>query len=342
MISVAVVVPVLNGEQTLPYCLNALARLNPAPAQIVLVDNGSSDRTPALLHDFAAANADRRVQVLEDRRRGAAAARNTGIRAATTDLVAFTDADCAPHPAWLRHLVVPFVDPRVGAVAGRVVSAPAASTTELFSALYTLQLPERPARHRRWTPLEGGYPTANLSVRRTLLEKVGGFDMTGPNEDHDLCARLYAHGAEIAYVPEAQVFHHHRGTFSGMVRQAFTYGFCHPYLLGRHASHGLWLELPRRTIEWGACPIKAWVDLAAADKKLLAMLGLGIFVPSTLALPPLYLVWLAVSASRRARRVGVRVGPGAALQLGLLLVVKSFAMTIGRWRGSLKYGVLCF
>lgn len=337
----SVVVPVLNAGRTLPQCLGALARLDPAPAEIILVDNGSTDESLHLARAFARGHAG--VRVLTEAQRGAAAARNAGIRAATGDAVAFTDADCAPAPNWLQHLREPFADPSVGGVAGRVLPAPARGTLELFSALYTLQLPDRPARHVRWTPRTGGFPTANLAVRRDLLAELGGFDasLVIYGEDYDLCARLYARGAAVAYTPEARVSHHHRTTLGAMLRQAFGFGRSHAFLLRRHARHGLWLELPRRTIEWPACPRPAWMDLASADKKLLAMLALALVVPPAAVLPPLYLAWLAVAASRRARQVGARVGVGGALGLGGLLVLKSLAMTAGRWRGSLKYGAVC-
>src|SRR5712691_9076065 len=176
MLSVSVVVPILNAIRTLPSCLAAIERLDPKPLEILLVDNGSSDGTLVLLHDFARDHRSFDVKVLEQPRRGAAAARNTGFQAAKGDVIAFIDSDCAPEPTWLTYLVEPFSDHRVGAVAGRVVAAPAASTTELFSALYTLRLPDRPARSRGWTPWEGGYVTANFAVRRSLLMELNGID----------------------------------------------------------------------------------------------------------------------------------------------------------------------
>lgn len=343
MLSVSVAVPVLNAARTLRTCLAALERLQPPPAEILLVDNGSTDGSLDLLRAFARDRMPERAQVLEEPRRGAAAARNAAIRAAKGDVIAFTDADCAPEPAWLRHLTVPFSDPAVGAVAGRVVPAPAASTLELFSALYTLRLPEGAARRNQWTPWEGGYPTANLAVRRVLAQDLQGFDESVGiyGEDYDLCARLYARGAEVAYVPEAQVAHFHRTTLGGMVRQAFGFGRSHPYLLRRHAPRGLWLDLPRWSFCWRAFPFRAWVDLASADKKVLAILLPGIlYGPALLALP-LYAGWLGVAAARRARRAGVPVSPGAALSLAGLLVLKAAAMTAGRWWGSLRYGGFC-
>lgn len=344
MPGVSVVVAVLNASRTLPACLDALLRLEPAPQEIILVDNGSGDGSLDILQTFAEQHPARTIHVLQEARRGAAAARNTGIRAATAEVVAFTDADCAPDAAWLRYLTRPLADPVVGAVAGRVLAAPASSTLELFSALYTLHLPDRPARHRRWTPWEGGFPTANLGVRRSLLERLAGFDeeLKIYGEDYDLCARLYALGSEIAYVPEAWVAHHHRTTLRSMLRQTFGFGRAHPNLLRRHAGKGLWLDLPQRSVGWDRFPSRAWVDLASADKKVLAILVGGIAYGPALWLLPLYGAWLAVSAARRARQAGVNPSPAAALELAGLLVLKSAAMTAGRWWGSVRYGALCF
>lgn len=343
MLNVSVIVPVLNARRTLPTCLAALERLQPPPAEILLVDNGSADGSLDLLRAFARDRAPERAQVLEEARRGAAAARNAALRVAKGDVIAFTDADCAPEPAWLLHLTEPFTDGTVGAVAGRVVPAPAASVLELFSGLYTLRLPEEGARRRRWTPWEGGHATANLAVRRGLAQALDGFNerLQISGEDHDFCARLYASGATIDYVPRARVAHFHRTTVGGMLRQAFGFGRSHSYLLRRHGGRGLWLEIPGKALRWERCPVRAWVDLASADKKVLAILFLGALYGPALVLLPLYAGWMGRAAARRAGAGGVPVSPAAALGLAGLLVLKSAAMTAGRWWGSVRYGALC-
>lgn len=343
MPTVSVVVPVLNAARTLPACLDALARLDPAPGEIILVDNGSSDGSLSQLQEFARRHQIGVVRALQESRRGAAAARNTGIRTAGGELVAFTDADCSPEQDWLASLVAPFADPVVGAVAGSVGSSPVASILETFSGLYTLRMPGEPSRHRRWTPWSGGFPTANFMARRALLERLAGFDeaLVIYGEDYDLCARLYGLGVEIAYTPVARVTHHHRTTLRGMLRQAFGFGRAHPYLLRRHAADGLWLEIPGFFRHWSGFPIHGWVDLAAADKKILMLLCAGLAFPPALWLLPLYALWLARLTHRQAGRAGTQVSPGVALQLAGLLVAKSAAMTAGRWYGSVKYGALC-
>lgn len=343
MLSVSVVVPIRNAARTLPRCLEALAKLDPAPHEIVLVDNGSTDESLAFIRAFAGKYAAKGVRALEEPRRGAAAARNTGARVVVGDVIAFTDADCAPDPSWLRALMEPFGDPSVLAVAGRVQAAPASATVELFSALYTLQSSEKPARYQRWTPWEGGFPTANFAVRRGSFKEIGGFDEEVEiyGEDYDLCARLYGHKAVIAYTPEATVRHHHRTTLSSLLRQAFGFGRGHAYLLSRHAVSGLWLDLPVRSFFLSGFLMPAWIDLASADKKTMAILGIGFLYKPVLYLWVLYALWLAVSAYHRATQRGISVSAMEAFGLAGLLLMKSAAMTAGRWWGSVKYGALC-
>lgn len=343
MLSVSVVVPIRNAARTLPNCLAALERLDPAPFEIILVDNGSTDESLALIRAFAGDRAAKGVRVLEEPRRGAAAARNTGAWVAAGDVIAFTDADCAPDPSWLRMLTEPFGDSSVLAVAGRVLAAPASTALELFSALYTLQSLDKPARHHRWTPWEGGFPTANFAVRCDSFKQIGGFDKEVEiyGEDYDLCARLYDRNAVIVYTPDAGVRHHHRTTLSGLLCQAFGFGRSHPYLLRRHAVAGLWLDFPVRSFFLSGFPMPAWIDLASADKKVLAVLIAGAMYAPALLLLPLYLLWLAMATAQRAGSAGRPVAFSTSIGLAGLLLMKSAAMTAGRWWGSLKYGAIC-
>src|SRR5438445_2678799 len=105
MLNVSVVVPIRNASRTLPACLAALERLEPPPMEIILVDNGSTDESLSLMRRFAHAHHSKRVKILEEQRRGAAAARNAGARAADGDVVAFTGCDCGPDPICPPHLL---------------------------------------------------------------------------------------------------------------------------------------------------------------------------------------------------------------------------------------------
>lgn len=343
MLSVSVVIPVLNAARTLPLCLAALGRLDPKPDEVIVVDNGSSDGSQGLLKAFESDHAGWAVRCLLQPKRGASAARNTGINAASGEVIAFTDADCEPDVDWLKRLVVPFQDPAVGGVAGRIVGATGGSVLDLFSSLYTLQSPAQPSLHTTWTPWAGGFPTANLAVRRSLLEQLGGFDegVTIYGEDYDLCARLYRRGSAIAYRPEAVVRHHHRSTLAALLRQAYGFGCSHAYLFGRHRPKGLWLELPRYATVWASAPVNGWLDGASADKKLFGILALWWLYQPLWWLLPFYVLWLIREARKRAALAGALPSVTQAVGLAALLLAKSAALTAGRWRGSWKYGTFC-
>jgi GT2 family glycosyltransferase len=338
---VSVVVPARDAARTLPRTLPALAELAPAADEIVLVDNASTDDTGRQLAAFAVGRAN--VVVLQEPRRGASVARNTGARAASGDVVAFTDADCCPRTDWLAGLTAPLADPSVGAVAGRLTSTPPIGVVETFSSLFTLQAPAVASRHTRWTPWAGGFPTANLAVRRELLvHRLGGFDESVAiyGEDYDLCARLYATGAAIAYAPDAVVEHQHRVALRPMLRQAFGFGRSHAWLMRRHVR-GLWLDLPRAPVVRERFPLPIWIDAGSPDKKAVVLLTLGLLWRPGLALSVLYGAWLWWDVTARTRAHGLAVSWLGRWGLVGCLVAKAAAMTGGRWWGSLRYGRAC-
>ena len=337
----SVVVPIRNAARTLPRTLAALGALAPAPDELVLVNNASTDDTRARLHAFAAAGT--KVVVIDEPRRGASVARNTGARAATGDVVVFTDADCCPRTDWLAALGAPLADPTVGAVAGRLASTAPRGVVETFSSLFTLQASRAPARHTRWTPWAGGFPTANLAVRRALLQRVGGFDESVAiyGEDYDLCARLYEAGAAIVYTPDAVVEHQHRVALGPMLRQAFGFGRSHAWLMRRHVPRGLWLDAPRASVVRERFPLPLWIDAGSPDKKVAMLLALGLLWRPLLALLPLYGAWLWWDVTRRTRARGVAVSWLGRWGLVGCLLAKAAAMTSGRWWGSLRYGRAC-
>ena len=112
---VTVVIPVRDRQAELARCLAGLAHL----PRVIVVDDCSAD--PAAIAQAAAGTG---AQVLRRPVNGGpGAARNTGLAAATTPLVAFLDSDCVPGPGWLDALLPHFADPAVGAVAPRIVPA---------------------------------------------------------------------------------------------------------------------------------------------------------------------------------------------------------------------------
>src|SRR5207247_4488922 len=94
-----VVVASYNGARTLKPCLESLTRLAYPDCQVILVDDGSTDATPEIAKEFPG------ILYIRQGNHGLSVARNTGIAAATGEIVAFTDSDCRPDEDWLYYLV---------------------------------------------------------------------------------------------------------------------------------------------------------------------------------------------------------------------------------------------
>jgi glycosyltransferase involved in cell wall biosynthesis len=240
--SLSVVIPSLNGAAGVRRCLQALEhqtiRRN---LEVIVVDDGSADRSV----EAAAAHA---ITIRHSTSRGVSAARNSGIRAASAPVIAFLDDDCEPYLTWAETLLAGH-DDDVAAIGGQIVPASRPGFVlgyltrhnpldpqeiELVSgggALYRLgrylrrQWTETPHAGRRAV---ASFPSANMSVRRSALVAIGGFDerIRFGSEDEDLCRRLREAypGTYLKFEPEAQVLHHFRPSLLSMMRRRHAYG----------------------------------------------------------------------------------------------------------------------
>ena len=105
----SVIICTRNRPQQLVGALAAVARLDPAQAEVVVVDNTPRDgRTGQVVDTFPG------VRYVCEPVPGLSVARNAGVRASTGELLAFTDDDARPSPGWIAHLATAFADPQVG------------------------------------------------------------------------------------------------------------------------------------------------------------------------------------------------------------------------------------
>ncbi len=195
---VTVVVPAHNAAATLPALLDALAALDVPPGtavETVVVDDRSTDGTGELAaaHPVGAT-------VLRSSGTGPAAARNLGAAHGQGDVLAFTDADCAPTPGWLTAGLAG-LDAGADLVQGAVGPPPGVHVGPF----------DRTLRVGQPTQL---FETANLLLRRTLFEELGGFESwlgtataKELGEDAWLGWRAIRSGARCTFAPQALVHH---------------------------------------------------------------------------------------------------------------------------------------
>jgi len=236
-LSVTVIVPVRDRTTMLERCLAALGGEYP----VVVVDDGSADpRSVAGVATRHRATLCRRAS-----NGGPAAARNTGLAAVRSELVAFLDSDCVPPPGWIEALAAHLTDPLVGAAAPRVVTpSPAARPTaaaRYAAACGSLDLGGRPARVAPGSRVSY-VPTAALVVRRAALDGVEAdgevFDPARRyGEDVDLVWRLHEAGWRIRYEPTVQVPHEGPPGWPSLLARRFSYGTSAAPLARRHPAN---------------------------------------------------------------------------------------------------------
>lgn len=244
--SVTVVVPAYNSQGTIAACIESLLNLQylREKLEIIIVDNGSSDDTATIASRYP-------VRVLKENRRGAAAARNRGIREARGEYIAFTDSDCQVGPDWLHKLVRAAIENKSLAVGGRIVNAVSSPIARFTESQRVMN--QEDAIRGIMEPLPF-ILTANALFKKKLLDEVNGFDVAFNQgvEDTDLCWRLHAQGCVFTYAHDAVVYHHHRLTAVGLYFQFFKYAKGEVQLVVKHRSRLSLREL--RSMLW----IRGW------------------------------------------------------------------------------------
>ncbi|AOB32561.1 glycosyl transferase family 2 [Bordetella sp. H567] len=195
---ISVVVPTYRRPDLLERCLGALLRqtLPSADYEIIVCDDGPSDaarQTVSKMTPVAGGPSVRYIPVTATQ--GPAGARNAGWRHARAELIAFTDDDTVPDPAWLAAGLAAF-RPGVDALSGRIVMPLPPNPTDYELDASRLQ--------------DAEFATANVFLRRAALEHVGGFDprfRLAWREDSDLHFALMEHGLRIERAPQAIVVH---------------------------------------------------------------------------------------------------------------------------------------
>lgn len=239
--TVSVIIPIYNGEADLPDLIACLQRQTYPRERIeyLLVNNNSSDRTAQILESAAVSvtNAGWRLHVLtENQIQSSYAARNRGIRAATGEIIAFTDADCRPQPDWALQIVQPFAKPEVGIVVGELEALPGNSLLETYAQRYGVMSQKFLLEH----PFCPYGQTANLAIRRVIFQQIGLFrPYLTTGGDADICWRIQQEQDKkwtLEFAPQAIIRHRHRSNFRELRSQWQRYGRSNRYL---HELYGV-------------------------------------------------------------------------------------------------------
>ncbi|HEV2669969.1 MAG TPA: glycosyltransferase, partial [Gemmatimonadales bacterium] len=212
---VSVVVCTYNGSRTIRECLEGLQRLDYADYEVIVVDDGSTDRTAAIAQEYD-------CRLIRTPNRGLSSARNTGLEAATGEIVAYLDDDAYPDPHWLGYLAATFLSTSHAAVGGPNIAPPgdgpiAECVARSPGGPIHVLLTDRVAEH---------IPGCNMAFRKACLQAIGGFDakFRVAGDDVDVCWRLQERGWTLGFSPAAMVWHHRRNSIRAYWKQQIGYG----------------------------------------------------------------------------------------------------------------------
>ena len=223
---VSVVVCAYNAERTIDRCLASLAALNYPDYEVIVVNDGSRDRTLEIAEGYGF------CRIISQPNKGLSVARNVGAEAATGEIVAYTDSDCVADPDWLTYLVAKmeannltacggpnFPPPEDTLVPAVVAVAPGGPTHVLIS--------DEVAEH-----IAG----CNMAFAREALLRLGGFDpiYRAAGDDVDICWRFQDAGYVIGFSPAAVVWHFRRNTVSAYFNQQRGYGKAEALVYAKH------------------------------------------------------------------------------------------------------------
>jgi glycosyltransferase involved in cell wall biosynthesis len=214
---ISVIIPFRDGAADLPALVDGLRRQTLAPKafEVIWIDDASNDAGGTWLRERLAPG----WRILSHTEsRGAYVSRNAGVRAAAADNLAFTDVDCRPSERWLEQgLAALAAAPRV---AGRIHFDQPRSPS-----IAQLVDMGRFFRQRQYVK-EGFGATANLFLRRSAFDAVGGFDeRLRWGGDYEFGRRCLAAGIPIQYAEDVVVHHPARSSLRELLRKAERVGY---------------------------------------------------------------------------------------------------------------------
>jgi len=210
------VVAAHNAGRTLDSCLACLTRLRYPDYEVIVVNDGSTDDTAAIMRRYP------QFRGITTLNQGVSAARNEGLRVATGEIVAYIDSDADADPDWLSYLATTYSKFELAGVGGPNL----VPRKDNWVAKCVYRSPGGPTQVMLDDTFAEHLPGCNMSFRRKALEEVGGFDpiFRAAADDVDICWRLIEKGHRIGFSPSAVVWHHRRPSVKAFWRQQVGYG----------------------------------------------------------------------------------------------------------------------
>ena len=247
---VTVLIPAHNEEPVIVQTVTSVLLSDLEDIHVVVVDDGSSDRTLELLQSNFGNNAC--VRIIHQVNRGKAAALNNALSHAQTDIVVTIDADTEIEPDAIRKLVRHFSIPSVGAVAGNVKVGNRSKWLTRWQALEYVTSQNMEKRAFDLLNCITVVPGALGAWRKEAIEAAGGITADTVAEDADLTIAIRRLGWRVTYDEEAVAWTEAPETPVALIRQRFRWTFGTLQSFWKHSDS---LFRPKYgTLGWVALP----------------------------------------------------------------------------------------
>ncbi len=220
---VSVIVPAYNEELVIKNTITSLLASDYENYEIVVVDDGSTDKTSEVVRECFAGET--RVRLFSERNAGKAAALNTGLRHARGEIVIALDADTLFAPQTVGALAHRFSDPGMGAVAGNAKVGNRINIVTRWQALEYITSQNMDRRAFASLNCITVVPGAVGAWRRELIEQAGGFQSDTLAEDQDLTLSIRRLGYNIGYEEDAVAWTEAPDRLRTLARQRFRWAF---------------------------------------------------------------------------------------------------------------------
>ncbi|MGP2436523.1 bifunctional polysaccharide deacetylase/glycosyltransferase family 2 protein [Streptomyces sp. JW3] len=230
---VSVIVPAYNEKECIANTLKSLAQ-STHPIEVIIVDDGSSDGTSEISREAARALGMTNVRVIRQENAGKPAALNNGVRHASHDIVVMMDGDTVFEAETVRHLVQPFADPEVGAVAG---NAKVGNRNTIIGAWQHIEYVMGFNLDRRMYDLLRCMPTIPGAIgafRREAVLEVGGMSEDTLAEDTDITIAMHRAGWRVVYQEHARAWTEAPGSLKQLWSQRYRWSYGTMQALWKH------------------------------------------------------------------------------------------------------------
>lgn len=218
---VTLYIPCYNAGRFLNRVLPAVMAQTYPIEEVLIIDDGSPDNTLEVAARYREGKYPLRI-IRHDKNRGLAAARNTGVKAARTELVASLDADCVPAPDWLEHLMQNLPGDRVAGVGGQLRETEIHCLADRWRAVHMQQW----WGDKKIINPEFLFGHSNVFYVKAIA-RAGYYDekFRRAAEDYHMTQALYRAGFSLIYEPRAVVNHIKTDTISSVLTTCWRYGY---------------------------------------------------------------------------------------------------------------------